>query len=65
MEVEDNHNFLVSISSANPKGSSFIVHNCQDLSVLQQLFLKLLINYNTRLIAVGDKRPSYICICRS
>ena len=53
IEVEDNHNFIVSKCSSNPKGSGFIVHNCQDLSILQQLFAKLLNNhYNTRFIYV-------------
>lgn len=56
MEVEDNHNFIVSISSTNPRGSSFIAHNCQDLSVLQQMFIKLFVGYNTRMIAVGDEK---------
>ena len=35
-----------------------LVDETQDLSCLQQLFLKLLINYNTRLIAVGDEKQS-------
>ena len=56
MEVKDNHNFLISVSSVNPKGSSVIVHNCQDLSVLQQMFVKLFVGYNTRMIAVGDEK---------
>lgn len=33
-----------------------LVDETQDLSCLQQLFLKLLINYNTRLICVGDEK---------
>lgn len=41
MEVQDNHNFLV--SKTNRKhGSSIVVHNCQDLSQLQQLFIRKL-----------------------
>ena len=35
-----------------------LVDETQDLSVLQQMFLKLLINFNTRLIAVGDEKQS-------
>ena len=35
-----------------------LVDETQDLSVLQQLFLKLLINFGTRLIAVGDEKQS-------
>ena len=58
MEVKDNHNFLISVSSVNPKGSSVIVHNCQDLSVLQQMFVKLFVGYNTRMIAVGDEKQA-------
>ena len=38
MEVEDNHNFIISKCSTNKKGSGAIVHNCQDLSILQQNF---------------------------
>ena len=58
IEVEDNHNFLVSILSQNALGSSVIVHNCQDLSVLQQLFIKQLDTGNNRFITVGDSKQA-------
>ena len=62
MEVKDNHNFL--ISKCNQKGgSSILVHNCQDLSILQQKFVqKLRTNFN-RFIFVGDKYQSIYRFC--
>ena len=62
MEVADNHNFC--ISKFNQKnGSAVVVHNCQDLSVLQQKFIRKLDTNFNRYIFVGDKRTIYICIC--
>lgn len=57
MEVEDNHNFF--ISKYNQKnGSSILVHNCQDLSLLQQMFVSKLNTGNNRFIFVGDRNQS-------
>lgn len=60
LEVEDNHNFLVSILSQNAFGSSVVVHNCQDLSVLQQLFINQLNMNDNRFVLVGDRKTIYI-----
>lgn len=57
MEVADNHNFFIS-KFHQKNGSAILVHNCQDLSILQQKFVKKLdTNYN-RFIFVGDKYQS-------
>lgn len=64
MEVADNHNFCVSKTSLKT-GSSIVVHNCQDLSILQQKFIRKLDTNFNRFIFVGDKRSIYICLCRS
>lgn len=57
MEVEDNHNFF--ISKYNQKnGSSILVHNCQDLSLLQQMFVSKLNTGTNRFIFVGDRNQS-------
>lgn len=46
MEVADNHNFCVS-KYHQKNGASIVVHNCQDLSILQQKFIqKLQSNFN-------------------
>lgn len=58
MEVEDNHNFIISKCSTNKKGSGAIVHNCQDLSILQQNFLRLLQTNDNRFIFVGDEKQA-------
>lgn len=58
MEVKDNHNFIISKCNSNPKGSGFVVHNCQDLSILQQLFIKRLDNGKSRYICVGDRNQA-------
>lgn len=51
MEVQDNHNFCV--SKCNQKGgSTIVVHNCQDLSVLQQYFVRKLDTGYNRFIFV-------------
>lgn len=55
MEVADNHNFIVSKYFRDIEQSSFIAHNCQDLSSLQQQFVKLMSNGSNRFIFVGDK----------
>lgn len=57
MEVEDNHNFLIS-KFHQKGGSSIIVHNCQDLSQLQQLFIRKLNTGFNRFIFVGDRNQS-------
>ncbi len=64
MEVEDNHNFIISKCNTNKKGSGVIVHNCQDLSILQQNFLKLLNMNNNRFIFVGDEKQAIYRFCR-
>lgn len=57
MEIEDNHNFF--ISKCNQKnGSSILVHNCQDLSLLQQMFVSRLNTGTNRFIFVGDRNQS-------
>lgn len=63
MEVADNHNFCVSKTNLKT-GSSIVVHNCQDLSILQQKFIRKLDTNFNRFIFVGDKRSIYICLCR-
>lgn len=57
MEVEDNHNFLIS-KFHQKNGSSILVHNCQDLSQLQQLFIRRLYTGFNRFIFVGDRNQS-------
>ena len=57
MEIAENHNFLVR-KSYNCKGSAILVHNCQDLSMLQQLFVRRLYTGYNRFIFVGDKQQS-------
>ena len=57
MEVEDNHNFLIS-KFHQKGGSSILVHNCQDLSQLQQLFIRKLNTGFNRFIFVGDRNQS-------
>lgn len=57
MEVEDNHNFLIS-KFHQKGGSSILVHNCQDLSMLQQLFVRKLNTGFNRFIFVGDRNQS-------
>lgn len=57
MEVEDNHNFLIS-KFYQKGGSSILVHNCQDLSQLQQLFIRKLNTGFNRFIFVGDRNQS-------
>ena len=57
MEVEDNHNFLIS-KFYQKGGSSILVHNCQDLSLLQQLFVRRLYTGFNRFIFVGDRNQS-------
>lgn len=62
IEVKDNHNFIITRGHTNKNGAGVIVHNCQDLSVLQQRFiskLQYINSYNTtRYIFVGDKRQA-------
>ena len=57
MEVEDNHNFLIS-KFHQKNGSSILIHNCQDLSQLQQLFVRRLYTGFNRFIFVGDRNQS-------
>lgn len=62
IEVEDNHNFIITSGSWNTKcetnNEGFIVHNCQDLNAAQrELFLRCF-RRGTRFIAVGDKKQS-------
>lgn len=60
IEVEDNHNFIITSGSWNTKSETnnegFIVHNCQDLNAAQrELFLRCF-RRGTRFLAVGDKK---------
>lgn len=57
MEVADNHNFFIS-KFHQKNGSSILVHNCQDLSQLQQLFIRRLYTGLNRFIFVGDRNQS-------
>ena len=62
IEVQDNHNFIVTKSRTNKNGSGVVVHNCQDLSTLQQTFIKKLQYLNpkqpTRYLFVGDEHQA-------
>ena len=62
MEVQDNHNFIIAKSGSNKNGAGIIVHNCQDLSTLQQAFIKKLQYLNpyqpTRYLFVGDEHQA-------
>lgn len=64
LEVKDNHNFLVSKMSQNALGYSVVVHNCQDLSVLQQKFISKLKKVDNRFILVGDSNQSIYSFAR-
>ena len=55
MEVYDNHNFLISIITRKTFDDSVVVHNCQDLSILQQYFIRQLDTGTNRYIFVGDR----------
>lgn len=53
IEVEDNHNFVYSISSSH-KNSGVVMHNCQDLSKLQLSFIPFIKRSGGRVVATGD-----------
>lgn len=56
--VEDNHNFVVSKYFKDIECGSYIAHNCQDLSNLQQRFVSLMNRQSNRFIFVGDNYQS-------
>lgn len=63
MEVEDNHNFILTSSSFGKKIKSkdfgIITHNCQDLNTCQRLLMEKAIKPDTgRFIAVGDPKQA-------
>tara|TARA_X000001382_G_scaffold25412_2_gene15977 strand:+ start:827 stop:2761 length:1935 start_codon:yes stop_codon:yes gene_type:complete len=53
IEVEDNHNFIISIND-----NGFIAHNCQDFSAIQHLLLDKILKKGSRIIAAGDPQQS-------
>ncbi len=59
MEVEDNHNFIVTSSTwvKNTKAKDFgiVAHNCQDINTAQRLLMLKAIKENGRFVSVGDK----------
>ena len=59
MEVEDNHNFIVTSSTwvKNTKAKDFgiVAHNCQDVNTAQRLLMLKAIKENGRFVSVGDK----------
>jgi len=58
MEVEDNHNFIVTSSTPNYNNSfdeGIVAHNCQDVNTAQRLLMLKAIKENGRFVSVGDK----------
>jgi len=58
MEVEDNHNFIVTSSTPNynnPFDEGIVAHNCQDVNTAQRLLMLKAIKENGRFVSVGDK----------
>lgn len=67
LEVEDNHNFIITSHSSGRKNdikrlqgsnSGVVVHNCQDLNAIQQLFIEKSLKKNGRLVSVGDRKQA-------
>lgn len=54
IEIEDNHNFVVWEHNPSNKCTGVVVHNCQDLSKLQQHFIAFIRRNNGRYVFSGD-----------